>query len=199
ANAHYMAIVEFFTGCTYGIWGTVTDLSGNPIDANLEIGLYEGLDLQPLRFCRTDVTLGDYHKTLLPGTYDVTVTADGYYSQSVTGVTVESEEAVEVSFVLSQLGIEDSGTGIPIADFLASPNPTSGSCQFSIPIQGVGGTIAIYDLTGRCVETSEISPEADSFLWDLQDKDGADIPNGVYITRFRTGFSDWITRVIVSR
>ncbi|MEN8209935.1 MAG: M14 family zinc carboxypeptidase, partial [Candidatus Fermentibacteria bacterium] len=41
ANAHYMAIVEFFTGCTYGIWGTVTDLSGNPIDANLEIGLYE--------------------------------------------------------------------------------------------------------------------------------------------------------------
>ncbi|MCD4700755.1 MAG: hypothetical protein K8S24_02760, partial [Candidatus Aegiribacteria sp.] len=65
-NAHYMAILEFFTNSTYGIWGTVTDSSGNPIDAQLALGIHDGTDSESLRFCRTDVTLGDYHKALLP-------------------------------------------------------------------------------------------------------------------------------------
>ncbi len=198
ANAHYMAILEFFTNSTYGIWGTVTNSSGNPIDAMLQIGIDTGTDSEPLRFCRTDVTLGDYHKTLLPGVYNITVSADGFASQSVQGISLGSEERVEVSFVLSQVGIEGSETGFETV-FSVFPNPTTESCNFSIPEQGVGGTVLIYDITGRSVMIQDISPETDSFVWNLRDEDGSTVPSGIYIARFSNEASIWTTRLIVNK
>jgi len=197
-NAHYMAILEFFTNSTYGIWGTVTNTTGDPIDAQLSIGIHDGTDSEPLRFCRTDVTLGDYHKTLLPGIYDVEVTANGYTSQSVLSVTVGSEERVEVSFVLYQLGVE--GSEVPAGGTLSVfPNPSSESCNISIPAGGVGGTVLIYDITGRSVMIQDVTPETESIVWDLRESNGAEVPSGMYIARFSCGGSNWTTRLIVNR
>ena len=197
-NAHYMAILEFFTSSTYGIWGTVTDSSGDPVDAQLALGIHDGTDSESLRFCRTDVTLGDYHKSLLPGNYDIEVTADGYIPQSVLNVSVGSQERVEVSFVLSQVGIEGAEEGFEGA-FSAFPNPSRESCSFSIPETGVGGTMLIYDITGRSVTMQDVSPETDSFVWNLIETDGSLVPSGMYIARFSSGYSNWTTRVIVNR
>jgi hypothetical protein len=197
-NAHYMAILEFFTNSTYGIWGTVTNSSGDPIDAQLVIGIHDGTDSQSLRFCRTDVTLGDYHKTLLPGTYDIEVSADGYTSQTVESVLLGSEERVEVSFVLSQVGIEGSEEGLA-GSFGVFPNPSRESCSFSIPASGVGGSVSIYDITGRSVLVQYVSPEAGDFVWNLRDTDGTLVPSGMYIARFQSGSSEWTTRLVVNR
>lgn len=197
-NAHYMAILDFFTNSTYGIWGTVTNPSGDPIDAHLAIGIDEGTDSEPLRFCRTDVTLGDYHKTLLPGTYSVEVTADGYLSQSVEDVSLGAQERVEVSFVLSQTGIEGSEEGYAGA-FSVFPNPSRESCNFSIPEPGVGGTLLIYDITGRSIVLQHVSPETESYVWNLRNTDGSEVPSGMYIARFSSGASNWTAMVIVNR
>lgn len=197
-NAHYMAILEFFTNSTYGIWGTVTNPSGDPIDANIAIGIDDGASSEPLRFCRTDVTLGDYHKTLLPGTYDVEVTAEGYTSQTVENVSVGSEERVEVSFVLSQTGIEGSEEG-HVGTFSVFPNPSRESCNFSIPEPGVGGTLSIYDITGRSIVLQDVSPETESYVWNLGKTDGSKVPSGMYIARFSSGASSWTAMVIVNR
>ena len=197
-NAHYMAILEFFTNSTYGIWGTVTNTWGDPIDAQLSIGIHDGTDSESLRFCRTDVTLGDYHKSLLPEIYDVEVTADGYTSQSVENISIGSQERVEVSFVLYQVGIEEAEEGFE-GTFSVFPNPSQKSCSFSIPEQGVGGTVFIYDITGRSIMMQYVSPETDSFVWNLIETDGSVVPSGMYIARFSSGSSNWTTRVIVSR
>ncbi len=198
ANAHYMAILEFFTNSTYGIWGTVTNSSGDPIDAQLSIGIHDGTDSEILRFCRTDVTLGDYHKTLLPNTYDVEVTADGYTSQSVENISVGSQERVEVSFVLSQLGIEGSESGFEGA-FSVFPNPSRESCSFTIPQQGVGGTVSIYDITGRSIIVMDVSPVSENLVWNLRNSNGYAVPSGMYIARFSKGASSWNAMVIVNR
>ncbi|NOQ22553.1 MAG: T9SS type A sorting domain-containing protein [Candidatus Aegiribacteria sp.] len=198
SSAHYMAILDFFTNSTYGIWGTVTNASGDPIDARLEIGIDTGSDSEPLRFCRTDVTLGDYHKTLLAGTYDVKVTADGYTSQSVENVSVASQARVEVSFVLSHVGIEGHEEAFE-GSFSAFPNPSQESCSFTIPQQGVGGTVLIYDITGRSIMVQDVSTETDSFVWNLRETDGSEVPSGMYIARFCSGASSWTAMVIVNR
>ncbi len=198
SNAHYMAILEFFTNSTYGIWGTVTNTSGDPIDAQLSIGIHDGTDSEALRFCRTDVTLGDYHKTLLPDTYDVVVTASGYTSQSVENVSVGVQERVEVSFVLSNVGIEGSEEAFE-GTFSVFPNPTRETCSFVIPQTGVGGIVSIYDITGRSIIGLDVSPVSENFVWNLRNSNGSEVPSGIYIARFSNGSSSWNTMVIVNR
>ena len=197
-NANYPAILMFFTNSTYGIWGTVTTSSGDPIDAQLSIGIHDGTDSEPLRFCRTDVTLGDYHKTLLPGNYDVEVTAEGYYPQTVTDIAVGSEERVEVSFVLSHTGIE-SGEAVFEGTLSVFPNPSLESCSISMPVQGVGGIVSIYDITGRSIIVQDVSPETENFVWNLKETNGSEVPSGIYIARFSRGTSNWTARVVVNR
>ncbi|MBD3278825.1 MAG: T9SS type A sorting domain-containing protein, partial [Candidatus Aegiribacteria sp.] len=197
-NAHYMAILDFFTQSTYGIWGTVTDTNGDPVDALVEIGISSGTDSEPLRFCRTDVTMGDYHKALLPGTYDVQVSADGYNPQSQMDIVVNSQERVEVSFVLSGTGIQGTVPNIT-GDFTVYPNPSSSSVQFTLPSTGVGGNVSIYDITGRSVRVQKVSPGAVNLAWDLEDHGGNRVPDGMYLARFQSGSSSWTTRVMVYR
>lgn len=199
ATAHYMAMLELLIGSTYGIWGTVTDVYGDPIDANMEIGIHDGTDSTPLRFCRTDVTLGDYHKALLPGTYDVTVSADGYVSQTVEDVTVGSEERVEVSFVLYNVGIEESGQQTYTGGLSVFPNPAVGSCSMALPLTGVGGSVSIYDITGRSIVVRDVAPDSGTLIWDLRDAGGSQVPSGMYVARFQSGGSDWSARLVVSR
>jgi len=200
ANAHYGATLSFFQSSIYGIWGTVTNGSGDPLDANISIGTSDGFDSSVLRFCRTDVTLGDYHKTLLPGTYDVEVTVAGYTPQSVTGVVVGAEEQVEVSFVLDPVGIEESPEqGLLISGLSVFPNPMAGTCEFSLPVTGVEGTLVIYDISGHAIKQMDISSDEVSLRWNCADEEGHSVPSGIYIARYSGGVIAETTRLIVNR
>jgi len=200
ANAHYFAILDFLTESTYGIWGTVTDADGDPLDAQIQIGVSDGTDSEPLRFCRTDVTLGDYCKTLLPDTYDVMATVSGYTPQTVTGVTVGSGQRVEVSFVMNQVGIEGGGTGVPATGGLSLlPNPASGSCRMTMAGGGFGGSLTIYDITGRQIFGTTVPEGVPLFDWDCRDDSGTPAPSGVYLVRFRSGGNESVERLVLDR
>ncbi|MBU4486239.1 MAG: carboxypeptidase regulatory-like domain-containing protein [Candidatus Delongbacteria bacterium] len=65
-----------------GIYGTVTDSStGLPLSATIQIS-----DINKDYF--TDPDLGDYYRVLKPGTYSMTVSATGYYSQTINNIIV---------------------------------------------------------------------------------------------------------------
>ncbi len=67
----------------YGIEGIITDAqNGDPIAASIFVE-----DYLP---CFSDPEVGDYHKYLLPGTYDILVKANGYQDKLVTGVSVSA-------------------------------------------------------------------------------------------------------------
>ncbi|MCD4702493.1 MAG: T9SS type A sorting domain-containing protein, partial [Candidatus Aegiribacteria sp.] len=113
-------------------------------------------------------------------------------------VSVGSQERVEVSFVLSHVGIEESEVELE-GTFTVFPNPSWKSCSFSIPEQGVGGTVSIYDITGRSIMVHDVSPKTDRFVWNLRNTDGSEVPSGMYIARFSSGACIWTARVIVNR
>lgn len=78
----------------YGISGTVTDeISGDPVTALIFVD-----DSYP---CYTDPIVGDYHKYLIPGTYDLTVMANGYETQTIQNVVVQMEETTVTNIELS--------------------------------------------------------------------------------------------------
>ncbi len=92
-NRNYPAMLAMIEYAGYGLEGTVTDaVTGEPVTA---IVLVE--DYYP---AYTDPTAGDYHKYVLPGTYTITVMANGYESMTVEDVEVDAFSAAVTDFEL---------------------------------------------------------------------------------------------------
>lgn len=196
--AHYNATLSFFVNSTYGIYGTIVNSLGDPLDALIEVGFSDIMDSEPLRFCRTDVTLGDYHKTLVPGTYDILVTVDGLGSQLRENIVVGSEERVEENFVFGT-GVEITDPFIPSIFIAASQNPFSSVCCFNFSTGGNPGTIRIFDVTGRKLLEETLNASSNAFIWNGKDNSGSRVPPGVYLVRLEAGSVFSTTRVLYCR
>ncbi len=193
ANANYMPMLDFCITSTYGIYGTVKDGSGAPLDALVEVSLADGTDSEPLRFCRTDVVDGGYSKALVPGTYNVIVTVDGMGSQSNNGVVVGAEQMVPVNFVFAT-GIEDNSASENLFITVnAAPNPVTSSCNFTLSNTGVEGSLEIYDISGRFVYEENIQAGITSHVFNAS----TELPAGVYQVRYLSGGLSASTRLVV--
>lgn len=80
-----------------GVRGMVTDANtGEPVPAVVWVDSASTGYWQVY----TDPEVGDFHKFLLPGNYNITVTANGYQPMTVTNITVVDTGATEVNFQL---------------------------------------------------------------------------------------------------
>jgi len=76
------AMFNYFTWALKGIRGIITDsITGEPIHASIQV---EKNDFRVY----TDPDVGDYHRILLPGVYNLIVSADGYVTQYLTDVQI---------------------------------------------------------------------------------------------------------------
>ncbi|MCF7858903.1 MAG: carboxypeptidase regulatory-like domain-containing protein [Candidatus Cloacimonetes bacterium] len=92
-NYNKPAMLSMIEHAGYGLQGIVTDASnGEPVAASVFIN-----DYFP---CYTDATEGDYHKYVLPGTYEVKIVANGYETQTISGITVTLASATTTDFQL---------------------------------------------------------------------------------------------------
>ena len=103
------SMLWYLMGAHKGIKGIVTNSeTGDPIAATIRI---EGIDKDFF----TDSDLGDYTKILKPGTYTLTVTADGFNPQTFEDIAVTDPEdelgtATFVNVELVPLGAPVAGT-----------------------------------------------------------------------------------------
>jgi carboxypeptidase T len=193
ANANYMPMLEFCITSTYGIYGTVLDGSGNPLDALVEVEKTDGTDSGSLRFSRTDVADGGYSKATVPGTFNVVATVAGMGSQTQTGIVVGSEEMIPVNFVFST-GIEESHSEDVFIRMSVAPNPVTGVCNFSLSNTGIDGNLIIYDISGRTVYEKNISAGVVNHVFNA----GETLPAGVYQVRYASGGHSASTRMVVA-
>jgi len=86
-------MVKMIEYAGYGVEGTVTDAgTGDPVAAVVYVG-----NTLP---CYADPLVGDFHKFVMPGTYNVKVKANGYQTKIINDVTVNALSAVTVDVAL---------------------------------------------------------------------------------------------------
>ncbi|MGD2110710.1 MAG: M14 family zinc carboxypeptidase [Phycisphaerae bacterium] len=87
-NDNRESMLSYMETCLIGVRGLVTDATtGGPVAATIRV---VGRDHESF----TDPEIGDYHRMLLPGTYDLTFEADGYDPHTIEDVVVTSGDAV---------------------------------------------------------------------------------------------------------
>jgi len=92
-NYNYPSMITMIEYSGYGLEGTVTDVNtGNPVTAVVFVN-----DYFPTY---TDPTCGDYHKYVLPGTYSITIVANGYQTQTIDNIVVIANSATSTDFQL---------------------------------------------------------------------------------------------------
>ena len=96
-NYNREALFQFMEECLYGIKGTVKNSNGDPLDAMIFIDGHDTDMDSSMVF--TDPDLGDYHRMIEEGTYNVIASSYGYYNDTLN-VYVPENSAVSANFVL---------------------------------------------------------------------------------------------------
>ena len=103
-NAHWNynkeSLLTYMEECLYGIHGLVSNESGDPIDAEITILDHDELNSNAI----TDEIVGDYHRPIEPGNWDVEVSAYGYITQVFNNISTEDQETVVLNVTLQAQG-----------------------------------------------------------------------------------------------
>ncbi len=144
-SLHREAMFDIITGADMGLRGIVTDAqTGQPLKATVWVQ-------EAYWPCFTDPLVGDYHKPLMPGSYHVTVRANGYQDQTFS-VDVEAEQPTNLDVTLSRAN-NYYAYQITVAEYYAPSddfqnNPTEAIAALGPPDEscaslGVGGYITL--------------------------------------------------------
>lgn len=101
------ALFDFLSHAHEGIRGLVTDPTGSPLQATIEVVEHD--TTADNSYVVTDPAVGDYHRLLLPGTYDLLFTAAGYFPLEVGGIAVSDGAATVVDVVLYPRPVRRAG------------------------------------------------------------------------------------------
>lgn len=125
-NYNKQSLIDYMKEAIYGFNGTVTNPDGEPLDAKIEILGHD----KDSSWVTTDPKTGDYYRPIAPGTYQVTYSAYGYISQTIS-VTVSDWETTTIQNVVLQPAalvnvsgtVIDATTGNPLQNVKISfPN-----------------------------------------------------------------------------
>ena len=100
-NYNRQSLFDYMEQSLYGIRGIVTDENGEPLEAMVEIEGHDS-DLDS-SMVFTDPDVGDYHRMIEAGTYNVIFSAYGYFADTVENVTISYDDSIRVNGSLKQL------------------------------------------------------------------------------------------------
>ena len=84
---HKNSLLNFYAESLNGVRGMVTNAAGTPLAARITIA---GHDIDN-SWIETDARVGDYHRYLKAGTYNLTFEAEGYAPQTVAATVVDGQ------------------------------------------------------------------------------------------------------------
>ena len=165
------SLLSYIEESLYGIRGIVTDsVTGLPIEAKVTILNHDKDNSQ----VSSHLPAGDYHRPIKAGTYNVTYSAPGYYSKTIT-LTVGTRATLwqDVALVPLTYGVGDHDA----SPFTISPNPASDYLVLTAPDGIVKDmNVELWDLAGRLLKSVPMGES--SLRLDI-----SDIPVGIYMVK----------------
>jgi hypothetical protein len=185
-NINKPAMLALIENVGYGVQGMITDeITGKPIAAAIYVGANYPV--------YSDGEVGDYHKYLMPGVYDLTFEANGYETKTIPAVPVNDLQCttvdVQLKPIASQYAYRVITTHIPAFNaqnpgdeaYTAACLGAPDNVNYSI---GKGGYI-IFDMKDTIFD-------GDSGTFDLRVYEGDATPEGYTLYSGETMDGPWI-------
>lgn len=140
----YRSLLNYMAESLNGLQGTVTDsLTGQAVEAKIYIADHD----RDNSFVYSHLPEGDYHRPIKAGTYNVTFSADGYYSKTISMTVTDGEPCMqEVQLV----PVNDGTADYRLPQVCVYPNPAHDgriTCRADSRILYV----EVLDMSGRYV------------------------------------------------
>ena len=170
---NHESVLRYMEQCLYGIHGRVTDsVSGAPLEAEVTILTHDHHGSA----VSSHLPVGDYHRPIKGGTYEVVYSCEGYYPKTLTLTVADWETLVQdVQLVPEGYGIEEGGPSAPLTGLVIYPNPTNGvlfvETQNFASLQNQ--TYRITNLMGQTLLAGQITAEN-------QQINVSSLPQGMY-------------------
>ena len=180
-NYNKHSLFSFINQALYGIKGIVTDTIGNPLKAMIYVKNHDTNEDSSMVF--TDPDVGDYHRLIEPGTYDLIASVKGYLNDTLENVIVNPESIAYANFVLDTG--ENPTTNIKEKIY---PNPFFNELNISIySAKNQKIEINIFKVTGERIYYQRIPITRGNTILRLNDKINlAELPSGIYYVQIRT-------------
>jgi hypothetical protein len=153
---NHEAMLLYMEEALYGIRGVVTDTAGHPLEAMVVVEAHDQESDSSMVF--TDPAVGNYHRMIAEGSYDLWFSAPGYKDVTVEGVEVNPGEAVRVDVEMHR---QDVGLDSPSkeAGWRVYPNPFR-DVLYVEPYPGSPSEavlIQVFDVRGRLLLTRDLT------------------------------------------
>lgn len=174
---NYNSLLLYMKQSLYGIRGIITDAyTGDPIEALVKI---DGHD-KDFSFVYSSLPIGNYHRYLHEGTYDLNFSKDGYIPQTITVSAVNFQTTVQdVALMPVNASTNEYVTSNA---FILAPNPVqNGKTKLIFNRDFSDVSIGVYDALGKKVNQinlKEIEKDAAIEL-DM----GTEFSKGVYFIK----------------
>jgi len=199
------SLLNYMGACLPGIRGIVTNAGGQALEADITA---TGHDFDN-SFVITDPDVGDYHRMLAAGTYDLQMAAFGYETATFENLSLTENGTLLQDAVLTALPevtvsgvISDVETGEPLTGAVVQlPNTpyapaisnASGEFEFPAVFAGVYGFHVFAEGYGALLDTITVSTSMDSLNFELTAGDLVSFEGGTLPVEWETsGNSDWL-------
>ena len=185
---NYHSLLGYINQALYGVHGIVTDSATNgPLLAKVEI---TGHDEDNSWIC-SDKDIGDYHRMLLPGTWNLKFSADGYYSKEIAGIKVSSDSATQLNVKLKRNYTEiDKKKQSQIMVF---PNPAVNEVNIILnQISFKNSIICLYNQVGNKIMEFAPPEGEQSFKFNV-----VNVPAGFYLLYCKIENQSFLTKILV--
>lgn len=170
---NYRSMLGFLENAFYGIHGRVLDDStGEPLKARIFISGYD----RDSSHVYSDSLTGQFVRMLSPGTYDLGVSAQGYDSGVVSGITVEDASQTNITI---RLTVASSVNNIPLENSLELwPVPAADHLFIGTgSFMGARIDLGIYNQNGvKLIQLRDIMVMNDEMQVDI-----SQLPPGYYL------------------
>ena len=181
-NYNYHTFLNYITETHHGFNGIVTDtVTGQPLAAKVYIALHD-MDFSEVY---SSLPSGFYARPIAEGSYNVTFSAVGYFSKTISNVAV-TKWMKPLSYGLPDKMINTA---------MIYPNPSDGSFRLVIPEgSGRSGIVEVTNTLGRVIYTSAIDCSTDRKPADIR------VPGilpGIYFVKVQAGGRIYLDKLVI--
>ncbi len=191
-NYNYHTFLNYINETHFGFNGVVTDtVTDLPLAAKVYITLHD-MDNSEMYSHQPS---GFYARPIYDGSYNVTFSAAGYFSKTVSSVNTAKYTTHHLDVQLKPLtyGLQDR----VVNSVMVFPNPSDGHFSLNLPDHvNPSCSVQVINTFGKIVYSSEVAPGTGTRTVPVN---LAGLPEGLYFVEFNSGYQIYFDKLIIRR